>query len=86
MQEANYQNQSDAANAAGHGINKALDDRRYSRRLALRLPIEVCGESPFNPQTFHRRTRDIAVNGVYILLRGSIYGGPVALCHDEIVR
>lgn len=66
MQEANYKSQSDAANARGRGIDKPLmNDRRCSRRLALRLPIEFYGESPFNPQTFRGRTRDIAAKGVY---------------------
>jgi hypothetical protein len=66
MQEANYKNQSDSANALGRGTNKPLlNDRRCSRRFALSLPIEVNGESPFNPQTFCGRTRDIAANGVY---------------------
>jgi hypothetical protein len=68
MQEAHYKNQSDAANALDRGISKPLmNDGRYSRRLALRLPIEVCGESPFNPQTFRGRTRDIAAKGVYFV-------------------
>jgi hypothetical protein len=66
MQEANYKNQSDSANALGRGTSKPLmNDRRSSRRFALSLPIEVRGESPFNPQTFRGRTRDIAANGVY---------------------
>jgi hypothetical protein len=66
MREANYKNQSDSANALGRATNKPLmNDRRHSRRLALRLPIEVCGESPFNPQTFYGNTRDIAAKGVY---------------------
>jgi hypothetical protein len=76
MQEANYQNQSDAANAPGRGINKPLiRDRRGSRRLALRLPIEVCGESPFNPQTFYGRTRDIAPKGVYFFCEEAYMAG-----------
>ena len=66
MPEDNYKNPSDSANALGRGTNKPLmNDRRCSRRLALSLPIEVCGESPFNPQTFHGSTRDIAAKGVY---------------------
>jgi hypothetical protein len=68
MQEPNYKNQSAAANALGRGINKPLiNDRRGSRRLARSLPIEVCGESPFNPRTFRGRTRDIAAKGVYFV-------------------
>jgi hypothetical protein len=66
MQEANYKNQFDSANVLGRATNKPLvNDRRYSRRLALRLPIIVCGESPFNPQTFHGNTRDTAAKGIY---------------------
>jgi hypothetical protein len=66
MQEANYKNPSDSENALGRGTNKPLmNDRRCSRRFALSLPIEVSGESPFNPQTFRGRTRDIAANGIY---------------------
>jgi PilZ domain len=65
MEEANYKNHS-AANALGRGTNKPpMNDRRCSRRLPLSLPIEVSGESPFNPQTFRGRTRDIAAKGVY---------------------
>jgi hypothetical protein len=49
-------------------MNKPLtNDRRGSRRLALSLPVEVCGENPFNPQTFRGRTRDIAAKGVYFV-------------------
>jgi PilZ domain-containing protein len=66
MQEANYKNRSDAADALRRGINKPLlNERRGSRRLALSLPVEVCGESPFNPQTFCGRTRDVASTGLY---------------------
>lgn len=65
MQEANYKKESDAANALGRGINRSLNDRRCSRRLALCLPIEVYGESPFNSQTFRGNTRDISAKGVY---------------------
>jgi hypothetical protein len=66
MPEANYKNQFDSANALGRGTDKPLlNDRRCSRRFAMSLPIEVSGESPFNPQTFRGRTRDIAANGVY---------------------
>jgi hypothetical protein len=42
-------------------------DRRGSRRLALSLPVEVCGEGPFNPETFCGRTRDIGAKGVYFV-------------------
>jgi hypothetical protein len=76
MQEANYKNQSGAGNALGRGINKPLmNDRRGSRRLALSLPIDVCGESPFNPQTFRGRTRDIAANGVYFFCEEAYMAG-----------
>ena len=76
MQEANYKNQSDSANALGRGTNKPLlNDRRCSRRFALSLPIEVNGESPFNPQTFRGRTRDIAANGVYFLCQEAYMAG-----------
>jgi PilZ domain len=65
MQEANYKNQSDS-DALGRGTHKPLmNDRRCGRRFAMSLPIAVSGESPFNPQTFRGRTRDIAANGVY---------------------
>ncbi len=74
MQEANYKNQS--ANALGRGTNKPpWNDRRCSRRFALSLPIEVSGESPFNPQTFPGRTRDIAANGVYFLCEEAYMAG-----------
>jgi hypothetical protein len=76
MQEANYKNQSDSANALGRGTNKPLlNDRRCSRRLALSLPIEVNGESPFNPQTFRGRTRDIAADGVYFFCEEAYMAG-----------
>src|ERR1700730_12384910 len=76
MQEANYKNHSDALNAPGRGINKPfMNDRRYSRRLALRLPIDVCGESPFNPQTCRGRTRDIAAKGVYFVCEEAYMAG-----------
>jgi hypothetical protein len=76
MQDANYKKQSDAANALRRGINKPLiNDRRGSHRLALRLPVEVCGESPFNPQTFHGRTRDISANGVYFFCEEAYIAG-----------
>ena len=74
MQEANYKNQS--ANALGRGTNKPpWNDRRCSRRFAMSLPIEVSGESPFNPQTFPGRTRDIAANGVYFLCEEAYMAG-----------
>ena len=76
MQEANYKNQSDSANALGRGTNKPLlNDRRCSRRFALSLPIEVRGESPFNPQTFRGTSRDIAANGVYFLCEEAYMAG-----------
>ena len=76
MQEANYKNQSDSANALGRGTNKPLvNDRRCSRRFALNLPIEVRGESPFNPQTFRGTSRDIAANGVYFLCEEAYMAG-----------
>jgi hypothetical protein len=76
MQEANYKKQSDSANALDRGTNKPLmNDRRCSRRFALRLPIEVSGESPFNPQTFRGITRDIAANGVYFLCEEGYIAG-----------
>jgi hypothetical protein len=76
MQEANYKNQSDSANALGRGANKPLlNDRRCSRRFALSLPIEVNGESPFNPQTFRGRTRDIAADGVYFFCEEAYMAG-----------
>jgi PilZ domain len=76
MQEANYKNQSDSANAQGRGTNKPLmNDRRCSRRFALSLPIEVSGESPFNPQTFRGRSRDIAANGVYFFCEEAYMAG-----------
>jgi hypothetical protein len=66
MSEANYKNRSDAADALRRGMNKPLkNERRGSRRLALSLPVEVCGESPFNPQTLCGRTRDVAPKGLY---------------------
>src|ERR1700704_498361 len=76
MQEANYKNQSAPENALGRGTNKPLmNDRRCSRRFALSLPIEVSGESPFNPQTFRGRTRDIAANGVYFFCEEAYMAG-----------
>jgi hypothetical protein len=76
MQEANYKNQSDSTNALGRGTNRPLmNDRRCSRRFALSLPIEVRGESPFNPQTFRGRTRDIAANGVYFFCEEAYMAG-----------
>ena len=76
MQEANYKNQSDPENALGRGTNKPLmNDRRCSRRFALSLPIEVSGESPFNPQTFRGRTRDIAANGIYFFCEEAYMAG-----------
>jgi hypothetical protein len=76
MQEANYKNQSDPENALGRGTNKPLmNDRRCSRRFALSLPIEVSGESPFNPQTFRGRTRDIAANGIYFFCKEAYMAG-----------
>jgi hypothetical protein len=76
MQEANYKNQSDSANAAGRATNKPLmNDPRCSRRFVLSLPIEVSGESPFNTQTFRGRTRDIAANGVYFFCEEAYMAG-----------
>jgi hypothetical protein len=76
MPEANYKNQPDSGNALGRGTNKPLmNDRRCSRRFALSLPIEVSGESPFNPQTFRGRTRDIAANGVYFFCEEAYMAG-----------
>jgi hypothetical protein len=76
MQEANYKNQSDSANALGRGTSKPLmNDRRCSRRFPLSLPIEVSGESPFNPQTFCGRTRDIAAKGVYFFCEEAYMAG-----------
>ena len=75
MQEANYKNHSDSANAQDRGTNKPLNDRRCSRRFALSLPIEVSGESPFNPQTFRGRTRDIAANGIYFFCEEAYMAG-----------
>jgi hypothetical protein len=76
MQEANYKNQSDPENALGRGTNKPLmNDRRCSRRFTLSLPIEVSGESPFNPQTFRGRTRDIAANGIYFFCEEAYMAG-----------
>jgi hypothetical protein len=68
MQEARSKNRSDAKNALDPGINKPLmNDRRYSPRLTQRLPIEVCGESLFNPHIFRGRTCDIAAKGIYFV-------------------
>jgi hypothetical protein len=76
MQKAHYKNQSDSANALGRGTNKPLlNDRRCSRRFALSLPIQVNGESPFNPQTFRGRTRNIAANGVYFFCEEAYMAG-----------
>jgi hypothetical protein len=42
-------------------------DRRKTRRFALSLPVEACGENPLNPQPFQGRTRNISVNGIYFV-------------------
>jgi hypothetical protein len=76
MQEANYKNESDSRNALGRGTNKPLmNERRCSRRFVLSQPIEVRGESPFNPQTFRGKTRDIAANGVYFFCEEAYMAG-----------
>jgi PilZ domain-containing protein len=68
MREADFTNHPDAANALGRGINKPLTNgRRGSERCAMSQSIEVCGESPFNPQTYRGTTRDISAKGVYFV-------------------
>jgi hypothetical protein len=91
MQEANYKDQSDSANALGRRTNKPLTNgRRGTKRWAVSQLIEVCGESPFNPQTYRGRTRDISAKGIYFVceepyMKGqlvhvtiSLSGGPIA--------
>jgi hypothetical protein len=76
MQPANQKKRSDAPNALGRGIHgPSLNDRRSSQRLAVHLQIEVCGESPFNPQAFRGRTRDIAANGIYFVCEEASMAG-----------
>jgi len=91
MQEANYKDQSDSANALGRRTNKPLTNgRRGTKRWAVSQLIEVCGESPFNPQTYRGKTRDISAKGIYFVceepyMKGqlvhvtiSLSGGPIA--------
>src|SRR6267143_2860678 len=91
MREADFTNRPDAANVLSHGINKPLTNgRRVSERWAMSQSIEVCGESPFNPQTYRARTRDISAKGIYFVceepyMKGqlvhvtiSLSGGPIA--------
>jgi hypothetical protein len=68
MREADFTNRPDAANVLSHGINKPLTNgRRVSERWAMSQSIEVCGESPFNPQTYRARTSDISAKGLYFV-------------------
>ena len=76
MREADFTNQRDAANALSRGINKPLrNGRRGSERWAMSQSIEVCGESPFNPQTYRGRTRDISAKGLYFVCEESYIVG-----------
>src|ERR1700687_941085 len=68
MQEARFTNQTETQETGARKKKKPLPkDRRRSRRLVLSNPVEVCGESPFNPQTLRGTTRDIDANGVYFV-------------------
>jgi hypothetical protein len=68
MREADFTNHPGAVNAPSRGIYKPLtNDRRGSERRAMSESIEVCGESPFNPQTYRGRTRDISAKGIYFV-------------------
>ena len=42
-------------------------NRRSSRRFALSLPVEACGESPFKTQPIKGRTRNVSANGIYFV-------------------
>lgn len=42
-------------------------DRRSTRRFALSLPAEACGESPFKSQPIQGRTRNVSANGIYFV-------------------
>jgi hypothetical protein len=90
MREADFTNHPDAANALSRGRSKPLTNgRRGSERWAMSQAIEVCGESPFNPQTYRGRTRDISAKGVYFVceeayMRGQLVHVTISLSGDLI--
>jgi hypothetical protein len=45
-------------------IKTQTPDRRCSRRIAVVLPIEVQGESPFNTRTVRGATQTLSANGM----------------------
>ena len=45
-------------------VNPRTPDRRCSRRIAIVLPIEVQGESPFNTRTVRGAIQNLSANGM----------------------
>jgi PilZ domain len=67
MGDPNLTGQVNGSVAPQNGVRTATHDRRCASRIAFVIPIEVRGESPFNPRTVTGITQNLSANGMYFV-------------------